>query len=331
MPELRLNHISREWVVVGSSHSKKPEEFRARAKNHKFVPQYDESCPFCKGNESKTPKELMRLPGDGSWSVRVTPNKFPVLDIDGDRMRVNNGLKQYVTGVGRHEVIIESPYHDSVMALQSPEEVTSVVRVYRDRFREAFDDKRIQHTIIFKNHGPDSGTSIKHPHAQLIATPVMPQQVRFRVDESMRYFDNTGECLMCSTLRDEFDDAKRIVVDTEHYAAFIPYAALSPFHLWIFPKDHRASFGTMPDEHLPDLAECLRVTLKKLYDGLDDPSFNMVIRSLSPYRSRSEYIHWYLSIVPQVTHATGFELGTGMHVNQAIPEEVAAFLRDIRV
>ncbi len=331
MPELRLNLISREWVVVGTSHARKPEDFRVRGNERHYSSEYVSTCPFCVGNESKTPDELLRIPKDGPWSVRVTANKFPVLDEEGERIRTNLGMKRIVSGVGLHEVIIESPRHDTTLALQEPEEVARVIRVYRNRFRSVFDDKRVQHAIIFKNHGPGSGTSISHPHTQLIATPVMPQQVRFRVDESMRYFDNTGECLMCATLKDEMQDGRRIIVDTEHFVAFVPFASLSPFHMWIFPKVHRPSFGMLPDEHIHGLAECLRLTLLKLHKGLNDPSYNFAIRSLSPFRSRSEYIHWYLSIVPNVSRATGFELGTGMYVNQAIPEEVAEFLRGVRV
>ncbi len=331
MSELRLNLISREWVVVGSSYDRKPEEFRKRGGGNHYSSEYVESCPFCVGNESKTPDELLRLPAEGPWSIRVTPNKFSILDAEGERLRVNKGIKRMVTGVGRHEVIIESPRHNTTLALMEPHEVERVIGVYRERFQNVFTDTRIQHAIIFKNHGPQSGTSISHPHAQLIAAPVMPQQIRFRVDESMRYFDNTGECLMCATLKDEFEDGRRIVVDTEHYVSFIPYAALSPFHTWIFPKEHKPSFGNMPEEHLPDLAKCVRLTLKKIHEGLNDPSYNLVVRSLSPFRSRSEYIHWYISILPHVTQATGFELGTGMHINQSIPEEVAVFLQNIKV
>jgi UDPglucose--hexose-1-phosphate uridylyltransferase len=331
MPELRLNLVSREWVVIGSSHARKPEEFRTRGNEKRHLPEYEKTCPFCVGNESKTPEELMRVPHDGPWSVRVTPNKFPIVDEVGERMRINQGIKRMVTGVGRHEVIVEDPRHNTTLALLSTEEVAQVLYVYRERFKSSFTDKRVQHTIIFRNHGPLSGTSISHPHSQLIATPVMPLQVRFRVDESMRYFDNTGECLLCATLKDEFEDGRRIVVETEHYAAFIPYAALSPFHSWIFPKQHVPSFGKTEDDELKDLAEILRQMLLKLYTGLNDPSYNLVVRSLSPFRSRSEYIHWYLSIVPQVSRASGFELGTGMHVNQAVPEEVAEFLREVRV
>jgi UDPglucose--hexose-1-phosphate uridylyltransferase len=330
MPELRLNLIAREWVVVVCERAKRPEEFRQR-RERRYRPPHEASCPFCTGNEGKTPAETMRVSDDGGWKIRVAPNKFYTLSPEGERVRVNEGLKHLVTGVGRHEVIIEHPRHDMTLALMEPEEVRMVLGVYRERFTEAFKDRRVQHVIIFKNHGVASGTTLAHPHSQLIGTPVMPFQVRHRIEEAMRYFDNIGECLMCGMLDDEVKDGKRIIMDSEHFVSFVPYAALSPFHIWIFPKRHMPSFASTKDEELSDLAHVLRDTLAKLYHGLDDPDFNFVIRSASPYRRRSEYLHWYLSIVPRVISSSGFELGSGMHVNHAIPEQVAGFMRGVRV
>jgi len=330
MPELRINMVSREWVLVICERAKKPEEFRRRGEELRYIPEHLDSCPFCQGNESKTPHEIVRIPSDGQWQVRVTPNKFPVLLEQGERLRINEGLKHLVTGVGRHEVIIESPRHDMTLAIQPEEEVLTILQVYRQRFIETFDDKRVQHVIIFKNHGLSSGTSIEHPHSQRSGGPVMPFQIRNRVEEAMRFFDNTGDCLQCSILADELTDKKRVIIESEHFVSFIPYAALSPFHTWIFPRRHLPSFGNITDQELSDLAHVLRTTLEKFYIGLDDPDYNMVIRSLSPYRSRSEYIHWYISIMPKVSSISGFELGTGMYVNQSIPEEVAEFLRSVK-
>lgn len=333
MSELRLNLVTQEWVVVVSERAKKPEDFRQRGENRKHSPENSErvdSCPFCVGNESRTPSEIMRVNLDGGWKIRVAPNRYAALNLEGERTRTNDGLKHYVTGVGKHEVIIESPKHNTSLAFMDKSDVKEIIRVYRDRFTEAFNDRRIQHVIIFKNHGHASGTSITHPHSQLIGTPVMPFQIRTRVDEYMRYYDNVGECLMCAILKDEFKDGRRVIVDGRHFASFVPYAALSPFHMWIFPKRHVASFAGTTEEELDDLAQCLKQTLYKLHVGLDDPDFNMVIRSLSPFRMRSEYLHWYISIVPRVSQATGFELGSGMHVNLSIPEQVADFMRGVK-
>lgn len=330
MPELRLNLITREWVIILSERAKRPEDFRQR-KGKRYRPRYLESCPFCPGNESKTPDEIIRYPEGENWKVRVTPNKYAVLSAEGERFRKNEGMRHVVTGVGRHEVIIESPFHDMSIALMDVEDVGEVLDVYKERFLDCFGDRRIQHVIIFKNHGVGSGTTIMHPHTQLIGTPVVPMQIRHRVEECMRYFDNTGECLVCGTVRDELKDGRRVIVDSEHFVSFIPYAALSPFHTWIFPKKHQQSFAQITDEEMADLAHSLKETLSRIHFGLDDPDFNMVIRSLSPYRSRSEYIHWYISIVPHVMNISGFELGSGMYVNASMPEQVAEFLRGVRV
>lgn len=331
MSELRFNLITREWVIINTDRAKKPEEYRVRLDQKHYRPEHDPACPFCPGNESKTPDEIYRIPYDGQWNIRVTSNKFPVLSSQGEKERRNDGLKHYVSGVGRHEVIVESSRHDMSFAELEDADVIEVIKVYKQRFIECFKDRRVQHVIIFKNHGIGSGTTIMHPHAQLIGTPVMPLQVRARVDESMRYFDYTGECLLCATTADELNDGRRILIESEHFVTFIPYAALSPFHTWIIPKRHCPSFANVTEEELRDFALNLKATLLKISIGLDDPSFNFTFRSLSPFRSRSDYIHWYMSIVPQVMSTSGFELGSGMHVNASVPEEIAEFLRNIKV
>jgi UDPglucose--hexose-1-phosphate uridylyltransferase len=108
--------------------------------------------------------------------------------------------------------------------------------------------------------------------------------------------------------------------------AFIPHAALSPYHLWIFPKAHSACFAGHPG--FPALAEILHTVLAKIDGMLDNPPFNLIIRSLGPDEDGSPFFHWYVSIVPRVNRTAGFELGTGMYINPSLPEERAASLRD---
>lgn len=330
MPELRLNLISREWVIVPTEKARAPEQFRQRG-NRKHIPDVDPSCPFCPGNESKTPDEIFRLPADGPWKLRGTPNKFPYFDVTGERVRINDGLRRKVTGVGRHEVIIESPHHNASFAHMDIPDLVDILKAYKARFNDAFMDRRIQHLIIFKNHGPESGTSIVHPHSQLLGSPVIPLEIRYRVDEAMRFFDNTGQCLMCAMVEDEMRDRARVIAENDRFISFVPFAALSPFHLWVFPKQHMPSFGNVSDEDIEAMAPLLKEVHQRLYHGLNDPSYNMVLRTLSPFRSRSEYVHWYMSIVPRVMPSSGFELGTGIYVNPSVPEEIAQFLRDTRI
>lgn len=330
MPELRLNLITREWVIIATERAKRPNDF-CQKKEKKYLPERIDTCPFCIGNENKTPEEIMRLSSNGGWKIRVIPNKFSALNPEGERTRINEGLKHFITGVGRHEVIIESPFHNTTPALMPEEDVADIIRVYKTRFMDIYKDPRIEHVIIFKNHGQKAGTSIEHPHSQIVGTPVTPMQVRDRICETTRYFYNTGGCLMCATVRSELSEGRRIIMDTKHFVTFIPYAALSPFHLWIFPKKHNSSFGDIDDEEIADLASSLKTILAKLYYGLENSDYNYVIRSESQKKSGSEYFHWYLSIVPRVIQAAGFELGSGMYINSSLPEEIAEFLRKVNI
>jgi UDPglucose--hexose-1-phosphate uridylyltransferase len=330
MTELRLNLITNTWVAIARDKAKRPEEFRnLKAKQHHL--NNHGPCPFCPGNEHITPAEIMRLPSNGGWKIRVIPNKFPVVSPEGEIARVNDGLKHSVGGVGRHEVIIETPHHDILTAFLDLAELTDIINVYQERFIDAYRDKTVEHVIIFKNHGPASGTTIEHSHSQLIAFPVKPFQMRMRIEEALRYFDNTGECLMCAIIRDEKMDEKRIILETEHFIAFVPYAALSPFHIWIFPKRHSPSFGAITDEEIRDLAMNLKITLLKLHKGLENPDFNYVLRSERPNGLLFNHFHWYISIVPRIIQTSGIELGSGIYVNHSMPEEVAEFMRSAKV
>jgi UDPglucose--hexose-1-phosphate uridylyltransferase len=227
-------------------------------------------------------------------------------------------------------VIIENPRHNTCLPLMSCAEVEDVVKTYKARYSEIQAIDGIEAIVIFKNHGPAAGTSLEHPHSQLIATPVVPTQIRGRVEQAMNFFDVRGRCLFCATLEEELKAAKRIVLETEKFVVFMPYAANSPFLTWIFPRRHMASFDEITGDEERDLAGVLRCTLQKLYYGLDNPDYNFTIRSIPVREKGTEYFHWYLSIIPRLSQPAGFELGSGMFINTALPEESAQFLRQVQ-
>lgn len=331
MTELRQNAITREWVIIASERSRRPDDFSQAKVRSTTLPSYRVDCPFCLGNEHMTGQEVFRLCEDEQWRVRVALNKYPALSPEGERIRTYHNLFRSVSGVGFHEVIIEHPRHDLTMALMSFADVANILRVYRQRYATLRTDPRIAAIIIFKNHGAGAGTSLEHPHSQLAATPIVPYEVRFRTQEAIRYFDDTGECVFCRTLADELAVGDRIIFASEHFVSFIPYAALSPFHTWIFPRRHCSSFDNITDEEILDLAIVLKTTLAKLYHGLGDPDYNYVIRSSPTDERRTDYFHWYLAIVPRLSLTAGFELGSGMYINTALPEESAEFLRSVEI
>jgi UDPglucose--hexose-1-phosphate uridylyltransferase len=184
---------------------------------------------------------------------------------------------------------------------------------------------------IFKNHGEAAGTSLEHPHSQLIATPIASPQVRRRMEDALRWYDEFGECLFCQVLRSELEEGVRIVVASEHFVSFVPYASLSPFHMWIFPRRHMASFGQIQPAEISDLAGNLQETLARLYHGLGNPDFNYTIRTAPSENRYVKYYHWYISLVPRLSKMAGFEIGSGFFINTTIPEADAEFLRGVKL
>jgi len=330
MPELRQNLITRDWVIIASERVNRPNEFK-RAKERLSLPRFQADCPFCPGNEHLTGREISRFGKGERWTLRAISNKFPALSPEGERVRKVHGMFRSMSGVGIHEVVVEHPRHDMTTALMADAEVADILTMYRTRYTAIRTDERIEAIVMFKNHGEAAGTSLYHPHSQIAATPVVPSQVRTRIDEAIRYFDDHGECLFCSTLREELASGERIIEEGRHFVAFQPYAALSPFHTWIFPRRHQSSFDDISSEEIPDLSRILRRLLARIYHGLNDPDYNYIIRSVPTDSKRTDYFHWYLTVVPRVSRTAGFELGTGMFINTALPEESAKFLRSVEV
>jgi len=326
MPELRMNLITRSWVIIAKEKGKKPEDFAVR-RVKKIRPEFLETCPFCPGNEKKTPEEIFRIHDNNGWRLRIVKNKFSKLSEEGERIKWNSGLKRGVNGVGIHEIIIETPIHNLTPETMPVEQLMYLFQAYRDRFVYLYEDPKIAHVSIFKNYGPMAGTSTEHLLSQVVGIPVIPVQARDRFEGSMRFFDETGDCLMCKTIQDELNDGVRVLINTEHFLSFIPYAALSPFHTWIFPKRHSGSFADIRPEEIEDLAINLKSTISMLFLALGHTDFNYLIMSGKPDYTGSEFIHWYLSIVPRVDTPSGFELGSGMTINPLAPEVSAEFLR----
>lgn len=330
MSELRLNVVTKEWVIIAPERASRPDEF-SRLINRPPRPAHAPNCPFCPGNEADTAAEVFRIvrTSDGGWQTRVVENKYPVLTRLSKRIQSRHrGLMHAVDGYGVHEVVIDTPRHDLTVALLPTPEVEAIIESYRNRYQACMSDNRIAHIVIFKNHGPGAGTSLIHPHSQVIGIPVVSYQVRDRIRTMEEHLALHGDCALCQMIQDEIEAEERILYQNDSFVALIPYAALSRYHIWIFPKRHMARFGEMSEDEVPELAQTLRHVLRMLYYGLGDPDFNYIVRS-SPRGCAPEAFHWYISIVPRTGQAAGFELGSGMFVNPSLPEQSAAFLRSV--
>ena len=328
MPEVRLNLISREWVIIAKERAKRPDEFIKKT-SKPVLPEHEQGCPFCFGNEGLTPPETHRFPDKGDWLIRVFPNKFYALAHYGVMTKDYRGMKRCVSGVGQHEVLVETPKHNAILCNLDLSHIKIILDSFKIILMQSYENPIIKHLIIFKNYGEEAGTSLIHPHSQIIGTPIIPMQIRDRLNAYLHFYEDAGKCLFCKTLEDEIKDKERIIVSTKHFVAFIPYAALSPFHIWIFPKKHCATFAEIKENELKDLALILKKILTKIHLGLNDPSYNMVLRTLQPKDHCLEYFHWYISVIPRVSKAAGFELGSGMFINTTLPEDSAQFLSKV--
>jgi UDPglucose--hexose-1-phosphate uridylyltransferase len=329
MSEFRQNLATKEWVLIATERARRPDDFKqSRSGIAPVAPAVAADCPFCPGNE-ELDLERLRLPAGGDWQVRVVRNKYPAVAEAGDPVRQVDGLNCSLTGVGYHEVVVESRLHTTCPALQPAAALELTLQAFQLRGVAMRHDRRMAQILYFENHGPQAGSSLRHPHAQVVALPVVPYPIRIRSDEARRSFDDSGACVFCRMREAEEHAQERLVVASAGFTAFCPYAAYSPFHLWIIPRRHTGSFLDASPEEVRDLAQVLREVLARLYVGLCDPDYNYVIRSAPESERRAPYVHWYVAIVPRVSHRAGFELGSGMFINPMLPEASAAFLRSV--
>jgi len=333
MPQLRQDRTTKEWVIIATERSKRPHELK-RVESLIEKPPYKENCPFCPGNEYLTPHETLAFRKSGpanskGWWVRVAPNKFPALSPEGSLERKEEkGFFRMMDGVGIHEVVIESPVHNQFFPLMDDKQVEEVLLAYRERYLAIREDPRIKLIIIFKNHGEAAGTSLEHTHSQIVGTAVVPSNIRKKLEEAARYYDDHGCCVYCDLIEEELGFGKRIVEDAGKFVVLQPFASRFPFETWILPKEHQASFGLISMEDSKTFAKVLKATLLKLYSKLNDPPYNYVIHTAPIKDEQEDYYHWHLQIVPRLTTPAGFEMGSGIYINVSFPEETAQFLRE---
>lgn len=326
--QIRQNKATKEWVIFAPDRGDRPKDF-AKKDRKKDLPEHDKECPFCSGNEDKLTNVIMEIPGtNGKWQTRVVPNKYPALIPEGDSERETADFYLKMNSYGRHEVIIESPYHNRDISLMSSDEISRVVETYHRRYLDVMKTNKNMVPLIFRNHGEHAGTSLQHPHSQLIVTGFVPHHIRWREIEAQRYHDEWGKCIFCEMLKFELKKEIRVVMKEKTMIALVPFAADVPFEIWIIPRQHKADFGKISDDEKSDLVIILQSILSKYYNKLNDPDYNYIINTSARYETGEPHLHWYLQIRPRLTTRAGFEIGSGISINPSIPEEDAKFLRE---
>ncbi|HBG47701.1 MAG TPA: galactose-1-phosphate uridylyltransferase [Deltaproteobacteria bacterium] len=332
MPELRKDPIVGRWVIISTERGKRPSEFEFTQPTVKAG-----FCPFCPGNEPKTPGEVLAYrknggaPNSSGWHVRVVPNKYPALKVEGDLNREGDGVYDKMNGVGAHEVIIESPVHTDTLSRISPSQFEEVLWAYRDRMIDLKKDQRLRYILIFKNHGEAAGATLEHSHSQLIALPIIPKRVAEELDGSLEYFNFKERCVFCDIIRQEIMQGHRVVSENRDFIAITPYAPKAPFELWILPKVHESSFENSQKHQYENLSLIFSDVLKRIDKVLNFPPYNFILHAAPIKDGASQFYHWHFELIPKLTKVAGFEWGSGFYINPTPPEEAAKFLREAKV
>jgi UDPglucose--hexose-1-phosphate uridylyltransferase len=330
MSELRRDPIGGRWVIVDTDHPNQPQDFEYEPQVYKAV-----NCPFCYGNEAQTPPEIeaIREPGTApntpGWQVRVVANKFPALQIEGELDRRGIGIYDMSNGVGAHEVLVETPYHQSDICDLTNHEIENFLAMYCRRAQDLSKDKRFKYVMIFKNFGASAGASLEHPHTQLVALPMVPKNVMEEIKGAHDYFEFRERCIFCDIIRQEKQDKERVVLESPYFISFCPFVSRFPFELWIIPKKHNGYFAHMPQEEIAPLAAILKETIARLKAVFPKVPYNFIVHT-SPINGdgASEGYHWHIEFMPKLTRVAGFEWGSGFYLIPTSPELAAKYLRE---
>ena len=350
--EIRIDPVvPTESVLVSTVRGQRPRKKEEPAPRD--TRSHVSTCPFCQGNEQMTPPEIMSYRENGQWSIRIVENLYPVLSEDTRGASINEGLRQTIDGYGRHEVIIDHHNHGIAIHQMSVQHLVSLFSVYQQRMQQLYDgDSRLRYVLLFKNFGPAAGASIPHTHSQLIALPVVPENVQAEVHFSSSYYREYHRCVYCALI-DEAMSFTATVYDREHgesqrkldvgnyvverndsFIALKPFASRFEWEVHILPVQHAADFLDLSGDDIEAFASVFQRTMARLDSVLGGAQYNFFLHTIPRnfhHQDFSQSYHWHLEICPRTSIPSGFELGSGLYVNTVCPESAAKRLREANI
>ena len=278
-----------------------------------------------------TPPEILSRRENGAWTLRVVPNLYPALRTEIQMSRAGIGLFDSMAGVGAHEVVIETNDHQPTLAELPVAQIEAVLQVWQERMIDLSRDVRLRTVIAFKNQGLPAGATLSHAHSQLIALPFVPEGVQAELNGARRHFEEKERCVYCDILAQETRDRERLVLESDAAVVLSPWAARSPFELWILPREHKSGYESATGGELRGIADALRTALRKVDVALEKPAFNLFLHAMPLREPPNDFYHWHLELKPVLTQQAGFEWASGCFINPTAPEEAASFLRQTEV
>lgn len=263
----------------------------------------------------------------GEWRVRVTPDKHPLLRIEGQLAPRGAGMFDLMNAVGAHELVTDTPEHAQTWSDLPPTQMVRLLQTYRDRLRDLRRDPRFRYVSVLKNRGA-VWSRYPHSHSHVIATPFTPRRIEEELGGAREYFRHKERCAFCDQLVETLGGTERVIARRGELVSFTPFASAYPYETWISAVAHQADFGAVDDETLVPLAELLVDTLARLGKACDDPAYSVALHAGALDGSDGAEFHWHWEIVPHLGHELGMEWATGIFSNPVAPEDAARRLRD---
>ena len=332
MPQLRKDPVLNQWVIISPERGKRPSDF----KQPEALSEDSKNCPFCEGNESLTPPETLAFRTAGTaantkgWWVRIFSDKLPILTPDGTPDRKGIGMFDVMNSIGIHEVVVESPKHETTIITATSEQIREIIWAYKQRITEIKKNPLYKHFMIVKNSGRGA-SSFSHSHSHIVATPIIPKRIEEELNGSRDYFHYHDRCVYCDIIRQETKDKERVIFENKQFLAYCPFASRFPFEIGIIPKTHYPFFETIENKEIHDLSDALQTSLRKLENLLPGLPFNFVIHTSPCSDVYKDFYHWHIEIIPKLTKVAGFEWGSGFYINPTTPEAAAKMLREANI
>lgn len=328
MNQLRREPLLGRWVAVLEK-SMKPEE---------YVYPVDTASGLCQICETGVGTEEIEVVHDnsGKWVAKVLRDSISVFSSSGDLGRKGKGMYDLMNSYGETETVIESPEHSVAPEDRGRDHMEIIIDLFLRRIIELEKDERIRYVMVHKNCGLPSGDTCGHPHSLITATPVIPMRIKAELDGAKQYYGYKERCIFCDIMREELRLSERVIMDTEHFLVFCPFAARFPFEFWILPKRHNCSFKEITEGEKKDLATVITTMLRRLRKVLHNPPYNYILHTapsriprMEHWHTLGEDFHWHIEVMPRIKRLTGFELGSGMYILSTSPEDATKYLKEV--
>ncbi len=298
------------------------------------------ACAYCTGNEGSSPQAIYSLPFENRpGAIRVFAHPRPLYTIDGKADRRAEGIYDKMRTVGAHELIVESPDHESHLSRADEHDIAHLLRCWALRIDDLKKDLRFKYVTVFKNQGDVAGQEIKHPHSELTASPFIPRRILYELRSSQEYYSRKERCVLCDIGRQEEQQGLRVVDISGNFLALCPFASRVPYELWIVPRYHHSSFEAdlLSRGEAMELAGILRRCLARLEQVTD--AYHLVLHTSPNTNSRREVpgywatleedYHWHIEILPITqTQTKSYSIKEAYYCSTS-PESAAARLKDL--